>query len=130
MNERGQQARGRAGRAPRRVTVTSPQTRLALTRPRSGPPRRQPRLPAAAAMRARRVRRRQLHFAVLGLAVVAALTIGGPLLLELAPGLVYVSVAGIPLAWVGVAILPYPLLGVVALWQLRGAERIERDGDP
>ncbi|MGE3287386.1 MAG: hypothetical protein AB7J32_14945 [Pseudonocardia sp.] len=130
MTERPQPGRGRPGRAPRRVTVTSPQTRLALARPRSGPPRRQPRLPAAAAARARRVRRRQLRFAVLGLAVVATLTIGGPFVLWLVPGLMDVRVAGMPLAWFAVAILPYPLLAALAAGQLRGAERIERDGRP
>ncbi|MGD9525731.1 MAG: hypothetical protein AB7V44_02975 [Pseudonocardia sp.] len=130
MTDRPQAGRCRPGRPPRRVTVTSPQTRLALARPRSGPPRRQPRLPAASAARARWVRRRQLRFAVLGLAVVAALAIGGPLLLWLAPGLVDVQVAGMPLAWFAVAILPYPMLAAIAAGQLRGAERIERDGSP
>lgn len=117
--------RVRGGRTPRRVTVMSPQTRLALARPRSGPPRRQPRLPAADAERARHMRRRQLRWAVRGLVVVAVLTIGGPLLLASAPELGQVRVVGMPLAWIAVAILPYPLLGALAAWQLRGAERIE-----
>lgn len=117
----------RSVRGPRRTVVTSPQTRIALTRPRSGPVRRQPRLPAAQAERARRVRRRQLRWALLGLAAGSVLVIGLPLVLALTPGLGQVRWAGVPLTWLAVALLPYPVLVGIAFWQLRGAERIEDD---
>lgn len=130
----GQRRDGRAAglggvrqRAARRVVVTSPQTRLALARPRSGPPRRQPRLPAAQAERARRVRRRQLRWALLGLAAGCLLVVGVPLMLATAPGLGEVRWGGVPLTWLAVAVLPYPVLVAVAFWQLRGAEHIEDD---
>jgi len=120
-------ARQRAHRPPRRVAVTSPQTRLALTRRRSGPPRRQPRLPGALAERARRVRRRQLRWALGGVAAVSLLVVGLPLLLAAAPGLGGIRLLGVPVSWLLVAVLPYPLLAVLAFGLLRGAERIEDD---
>lgn len=123
----GGRREGRSLRPGRRAVVTSPQTRLALARPRSGPPRRQPRLPSALADRARRVRHRQLRWALLGLAAGCLLVVGVPLLLAVAPGLGDVRWGGVPLTWLAVAVAPYPVLVAVAFWQLRGAERIEDD---
>jgi cytochrome oxidase assembly protein ShyY1 len=40
-----------------------------------------------------------------------------------------VRLAGIPLSWLAVAVLPYPVLVLLAGWQLRRAERAER-ADP
>ena len=34
--------------------------------------------------------------------------------------------AGIPLSWLAVAVLPYPVLVLLAGWQLRRAERAEQ----
>ncbi|HZG92801.1 MAG TPA: hypothetical protein VEZ42_21530 [Pseudonocardia sp.] len=112
----------------RRVAVTSPQTRLALTGRRSGTPAAPPHLAPAEAERARRVHRRQLRYALSALVLLAVLLLGLPLLLFAAPELGAVRLAGVPLAWLAVAVLPYPLLAALAGWQLRRAERAERDG--
>ncbi|HVH21128.1 MAG TPA: hypothetical protein VNA11_01600 [Pseudonocardia sp.] len=113
---------------PRRVAVTSPQTRRALAGRRTGHPGAPPPLPAAAVERARIVHRRQLRLALGVLAALAALLIGLPILLAAAPGLDEVRLAGIPLSWLAVAVLPYPVLALLARGQLRRAERVERDG--
>ena len=113
---------------PRRVAVTSPQTRRALAGRRTGHPGAQPPLSTATLERARMVHRRQLRLASTVLAALAGLLIGLPVLLEVAPGLDEVRLAGIPLSWLAVAVLPYPVLALLAGGQLRRAERVERDG--
>ncbi|HYH30184.1 MAG TPA: hypothetical protein VD903_07340 [Pseudonocardia sp.] len=113
-------------RQQRRVTVTSPQTRLALAGRRSGAPAAPPHLAPADAERARRIHRRQLRYALTVLAMLAALLLGLPLLLAAVPALDTVRLAGIPVSWLAVAVLPYPLLVLLARWQLRRAERTER----
>jgi hypothetical protein len=113
---------------PRRVAVTSPQTQRALAGRRTGHPGAVPPLSAAAVERARRVHRRQLRLALQVLAALSGLLIGLPVLLAAVPGLDEVRVAGIPLSWLAVAVLPYPVLAVLAGGQLRRAERVERDG--
>jgi hypothetical protein len=113
----------------RRVAVTSPQTRLALAGRRSGAPAAPPRLAPAEADRARRIHRRQLRHALGALALLGLLLLGLPLLLFWLPELDAVRLAGIPLSWLAVAVLPYPLLAGLARWQLRRAERAER-ADP
>ena len=118
------------GRAPRRVAVTSPQTRVALAG-RRGPPARAPRLAAARLVgaereRAERIRRRQLGRAVTALLAGAGFLVGLPLVLHLAPGLDAVRLLGVPVSWLAVAVLPYPVLSGLAWWQLRRAEAVER----
>jgi hypothetical protein len=113
-------------RPPRRVAVTSPQTRVALGG-RRGPPARLPRLTPAETARAERVRALQLHLAVTALLAGGAFLVGLPLLLQLAPALDGVRLAGVPLSWLAVAVLPWPVLAGLAWWQLRRAERAETD---
>jgi O-antigen/teichoic acid export membrane protein len=110
----------------RRVAVTSPQTRLALAGRRTGAPAAPPHLAPADAERARRIHHRQLRYALTVLGMLAALLLGLPLVLAGAPALDGVRVAGIPVSWLAVAVLPYPLLALMAGWQLRKAERAER----
>jgi sterol desaturase/sphingolipid hydroxylase (fatty acid hydroxylase superfamily) len=110
----------------RRVAVTSPQTRLALARRRTGAPAVPPHLAPADVERARRLHRRQLRYALGALALLAALLLGLPLLLAAVPELDTVRLAGVPVSWLAVAVLPYPLLALLAGWQLRRAERAER----
>ena len=58
---------------------------------------------------------------------VLAVTVGSlPLAFHLAPGLARVHVAGLPLAWLLLGVLVYPLLLVLGWWYVRSAERIER----
>jgi hypothetical protein len=111
---------------PRRVAVTSPQTRLALAGRRTGRVTAPPPLSSAVLERARRVHGRQLRSALGVLALLALLLIGLPLALAAAPGADQVRLAGIPLSWLAVAVLPYPVLVLLAGWQLRWAERAER----
>ena len=115
---------GRGQRAPRRVAVTSPQTRIALAG-RHGPPVRAPRLAAAELERAEQVRRRQLRLAVTAPLAGAAFLVGLPLLLHLAPALDRVRLLDIPVSWLAVAVLPWPVLAGLAWWQLRRAEAAE-----
>jgi hypothetical protein len=116
---------GRAGsRPPRRIAVTSPQTRVALGG-RRGPPARAPRLTPAELARAELVRARQLRLAVTALLAGGAFLVGLPLLLQFAPALDQVRLLGVPLSWLAVAVLPWPVLAGLAWWQLRRAERAE-----
>ncbi|GAA0940411.1 hypothetical protein [Pseudonocardia zijingensis] len=110
----------------RRVAVTSPQTRVALARGRTGVRAAPPHLAPADAERARRIHRRQLRYALTVLALLGALLLGLPLLLAGAPALDTVRVAGIPVSWLAVGVLPFPLMALLAGWQLRKAERAER----
>lgn len=112
----------------RRVAVTSPQTRLALAGRRTGARAAPPHLAPAEAERARRLHRRQLRSALTTLALLALLLLGLPPLLAAMPELDAVRLAGIPVSWLAVAVLPYPLLVVLARWQLHRAERAERPG--
>lgn len=116
------------GRPPRRVAVTSPQTRVALAR-RRGPPVRAPRLAADELERAERIRRAQLRRAVTALLAVAGFLVGLPLLLDLVPEADTVRLSGVPASWLAVAVLPWPVLGGLAWWQLRRAEAVEAAGD-
>ena len=113
-------------RQQRRVAVTSPQTRVALAGRRTGAPFVAPHLAPADAERARRIHRRQLRYALTVLAMLAALLLGLPLVLAGAPALDAVRFVGIPVSWLAVAVLPFPLLALLAGWQLRKAERAER----
>jgi len=111
---------------PRRVAVTSPQTRLALAGRRTGRVTAPPPLSSAVLERARRVHGRQLRSALGVLALLALLLIGLPLVLAAAPGADQVRLAGVPLSWLAVGVLPYPVLVLLAGWQLRRAERAEQ----
>lgn len=113
-------------RQQRRVAVTSPQTRLALAGRRTGAPAAPPHLAPADVERARWIHRRQLRYALSVLGMLGALLLGLPLLLAGAPALDSVRLAGIPVSWLAVAVLPYPVLVLLASWQLRRAERTER----
>lgn len=115
-------------RPPRRVVVTSPQTRVALGN-RRGPPARVSRLTAPELARAERVRARQLRRAVTALLAGGAFLVGLPLLLHLVPALDDVRLLGVPLSWLAIAVLPWPVLAGLAWWQLRRAEKAETDGE-
>jgi hypothetical protein len=108
------------------VAVTSPQTRRASAGRPTVARTAHPHLTPADADRARRVHRCQLRLALGALAVLAALILGLPLLLAVLPALDGVRLAGVPLSWLAVGALPYPLLAALAGWQLRRAERAER----
>ncbi|NKQ53416.1 hypothetical protein HFP15_11045 [Amycolatopsis sp. K13G38] len=64
----------------------------------------------------------------IGLAALVLVLLGGlPLAFYLAPGFAAVRVIGVPLAWLLLGVLPFPLLLLVGLAYNRLAERHERD---
>ncbi|MEJ3651534.1 hypothetical protein WEH80_00815 [Actinomycetes bacterium KLBMP 9759] len=110
----------------KRVAVASPQTRLAIARRRTGMRGDLPHLAPADAERARRIHHAQLRKALVAVGLLGALIVGLPLVLAAFPALDEVRVAGVPVSWLAVAVLPYPLLVVLSRWQLHRAERTER----
>jgi hypothetical protein len=79
--------------------------------------------------RADRVRSRQLSRAITALLTVAAFLVGVPVLLDLFPQLDDVRLLGVPVSWLAVAVLPWPVLTGLAWWQLRRAESVENADD-
>ncbi|GAA1843242.1 hypothetical protein GCM10009836_23250 [Pseudonocardia ailaonensis] len=110
----------------RRVAVTSPQTRVALARRGAAGAVRS--LTAEELATAARVRRRQLQIAAGTLVGAAVLLVGLPALLDAWTGLRGVRLVDLPIAWLAVAVLPYPALALLAWRQLRRAEGAERPG--
>lgn len=113
--------------ASRRVAVMSPQTRHAHSRRRLRGRWRVPKLDPEDAERALVLYRAQRRRAAAPLVLMFAGMFGLPLVFALAPGLDHVRLAGIPLSWIAIVVLPYPGLVVLARWHLRHAERIEDD---
>ncbi|MGW7381485.1 hypothetical protein [Streptomyces sp. NPDC054794] len=109
---------------PRRVAVVSPQTRLALAR-RSASGRHLVLPTDFDAAAARRAYLRQRRLAGVTMLVLAALLLALPLLIATVPRLGTIRWAGIPLSWLMVGVLAYPLLLLAALALLRRAERAE-----
>ncbi|WP_122816132.1 hypothetical protein [Nocardioides pantholopis] len=70
--------------------------------------------------------RDQLALAARVLLVLAGCVGMLPLLFHLAPGLAEVHVAGLPLAWLLLGLLVYPLLVGLGWWYVRRAERNEQ----
>jgi hypothetical protein len=69
----------------------------------------------------------QLRTGIL-LALLVVVVLGSlPLAFFLAPGFAGATVIGVPLAWLLLGIVPFPLLFLVGLWYNRLAERHERD---
>jgi hypothetical protein len=108
----------------RRVTVMSPQTRLARARRRHQGRWQPPRLDADDVERAMRNHRLQRRRAVTALGLLLALLLGLPVLLALWPELDRVRVLGIPVSWPAL-LLPYPALILLGWWHLRRAEAVE-----
>ncbi|WIX79084.1 hypothetical protein QRX50_48510 [Amycolatopsis carbonis] len=111
----------------RRVAVMSPQTRLARSRRQARGRWRMPRLRASDAERAAVLYRTQRKRGIPALVAMFALVLGLPVVFAVAPGLDAVRVWGIPLSWLMIALLPYPVMAGLARWQLRRAEKAEDD---
>ncbi|WP_244931065.1 hypothetical protein [Nocardioides sp. W7] len=71
--------------------------------------------------------REQLRLAAQVLAVLAVSVGSWPLVFHLWPGLATVELAGVPVAWLVLGVLVYPLLLGLGWWFVRRAERIEHD---
>jgi len=109
----------------RRVAVTSPQTRLARGQRRANGPWRPPRLDVAETSRALSLYRRQRRRMLLPLAGLLGFLCGVAVLFRFVPALDHLRLLGIPLSWLMLGALPFPVMVGFALWQLRRAERLE-----
>lgn len=111
--------------SPRRVKLTSPQTRVALAR---GNRPAQHLLPIPGPVdteAARRLFRAQRRRAVRTVVLLSALLFGVSGAFAAFPQLSEVRVAQIPLSWLLLTAGLYPLLFGLALWHMRSAERVE-----
>lgn len=70
--------------------------------------------------------RAQLRLSLTVIGATAVLLLGLPLLLALAPQTRQLAIGGVPLTWVLLGVLVYPVLVLAAAWFVRGAERTER----
>jgi hypothetical protein len=112
---------------PRRVRVTSPRTSAA----------RRPSTPAGTREIDEQTRlgevymhsliQAQLRLALVVVAGAAAVLGGLPLLFALLPGTRTLSVFGIPLPWVLLGVVVYPVVYISARFYVRNAERIETE---
>ena len=71
--------------------------------------------------------RAQLRLSARLLAAVGALVAALPLLLATLPGLRSATVGGLPVVWLLLGVLAYPVLGVAGWAHVRLSERLERD---
>ncbi|CAL9393771.1 hypothetical protein SUDANB106_01328 [Streptomyces sp. enrichment culture] len=110
---------------PRRVKVTSPQTRIALARGHRRHPQLLP-LPAPAdAEAARAVFAAQRRTALRTVALLGAVLFGSSGTIAALPVLDRLAVAGVPVSWLVLVVATYPVLLLLALCHVRRAERAE-----
>ncbi|MDI2028273.1 hypothetical protein QFW96_06615 [Saccharopolyspora sp. TS4A08] len=110
---------------PKRVAVTSPQTRVAHARRTLRRRWRAPRLEPGEELRARALHRAQRRLGAVTLLLLCALVFGLPLVFTAAPVLDELRLLGVPVSWLMLVLLPFPAMAALARWQLRGAERVE-----
>ncbi|MCI0385068.1 hypothetical protein [Streptomyces sp. CNQ085] len=109
---------------PRRVKVTSPQTRIALARGHRRHPQLLP-LPAPAdAEAARAVFAGQRRTALRTVVLLGVVLFGSSGTIAALPVLDRLSVAGVPVSWLVLVAATYPVL-LLALCHVRRAERAE-----
>lgn len=109
----------------RREKVTSPQTRIALARGNRPVQHLLPLPGPVDTEAARRLFRRQRRTAARTLGLLTALLFGMSGLFALLPGLSRVRVGDVPVSWLLVTVVIYPLLLGLAFWHLRSTERAE-----
>ena len=111
---------------PRRVRVVSPRTvaRAACDRPVR---REIDEQTIVGEVYMRSLVRLQLRLAI-GICLIFAVLLGGlPLLFMLEPGLSTTTLLGVPVPWLLLGVVVYPVLVVTAWFYVRQAERNERD---
>lgn len=111
----------------RRVRVTSPRvnaTRRAVARP---PVREIDEQTDLGEVYMRSLLRSQLRLALSVLAATAVLLGGLPVLFALVPSVSRAQVLGLPLPWLLLGVLAYPMLWMAARYHVRHAERNERE---
>ncbi|MCK1796410.1 hypothetical protein MTQ01_10405 [Streptomyces sp. XM4193] len=109
----------------RRVKVTSPQTRIALSRRSRGVRGSLPLPGPADPQRAARVFREQRRAALRTVALLGLVLFGTSGLLAAAPAPADLTVSGLPLSWLVLMSATYPVLLVIAALHVRAAERID-----
>lgn len=112
---------------PRRVRVTSPRmnaSRRAPARPAVREIDEQTRL---GEVYMRSLLRSQLRLALSVLAATAVLLGGLPVLFVLAPSVAHAHVLGVPLPWLLLGVLSYPMLWLAARYHVRHCERLEAE---
>ena len=111
---------------PRRVRVVSPRTSARAAAPR--PVRREiDEQTIVGEVYMRSLVRLQLRLAI-GVCLIFAVLLGGlPILFTLEPGLSETHLLGVPLPWLLLGVVVYPVLVVTAWFYVRQAERNERD---
>lgn len=126
----GRPAKGAQPGGTRRAKVTSPQTRLALARGHRRHPQLLP-LPAPAdAEAARAVFAAQRRTALRTAALLGAVLFGTSGTIAALPVLDRLSVAGVPVSWLVLAVATYPVLLALAVCHVRRAERAEDRAGP
>lgn len=114
---------------PERVRVTHPRTSAAHHRPPGARPGIDAHSEAGTAY-LRTLMRAQGRLALAVLGAVAVFLGGLPLLFHLAPALRRVHVLGLPLPWLLLAIVVYPVLTGLGWWYVRRVEQNERSFSP
>lgn len=112
---------------PKRVRVTSPRMRAAASPPRRAATDDIDEQTGIGELYMRSLMRSQLR---LGLGVLGAFVVslcGLPLLFALAPAVRGVAVLGIPLPWLLLGFVAYPVIALTSWAYVRAAERAERD---
>ncbi|WP_141924724.1 hypothetical protein [Haloactinospora alba] len=103
----------------------SPQTRLARGRGKLRRKWRLPRIGRRDAERARALYRAQGARGAVSLGALFLLLFGMPGVFALWPELDHVRLWGVPVSWLMVGVVPFPVMAGLAWWQLRWAERTE-----
>ncbi|MFO7253086.1 MAG: hypothetical protein DIU60_020290 [Actinomycetes bacterium] len=116
----------RAAERPRRQVVTSPRT-IAVRRPRYPLTREIDEQTKLGEVYMRSLVRTQLRLGLFVCSLLGCVVCGLPLLFLLVPPLRVVEVLGVPLPWLLLGGLIYPLFTLAGYFYVRSAERNERD---
>lgn len=116
-----------ASAVPVRVLVTHPRTVAPRRMPARAPTREIDDQTSAGEFLVRSLVRVQLTLALRTIAALAVLLGGLPLLFAVWPGCARAHVFGIPLPWLLLGLLAYPVLVGLGALHVRGAERNERN---
>lgn len=128
MNERSRPSRPAAQPArPARVRITNPRMGAARITPRRPVSRDIDEQTEIGEVYMRSLVRNQLRLAIGVLGAFALSWCSIPLLFALVPALRGTRVLGLPLSWLLLGIIAYPVITAVAWWYVRAAERAEQD---
>jgi len=71
--------------------------------------------------------RSQLRHGIITLLLLSIALASLPIVFQVVPGLLRIRVYSVPLPWLVLGVLVYPVLLVAAWWYVRAAERTDRD---